>query len=68
MDIGCSIGIMTEYLAHKVGSAGRRYAIDMSQKQLDIMKERLTKKILTMLLYFRVIYTHIIKLCTPKLT
>jgi len=40
-DIGCGSGIMTEYLAKEVGEAGHVYAMDISQKQLDVVEERI---------------------------
>lgn len=40
-DVGCGTGIMTEYLAHKVGPSGHVYAIDISAEQLEIAKQRI---------------------------
>jgi len=46
-DIGCGNGAMTEYLAKKVGPDGHVYAIDISEAQLNVTKERIHKKGLT---------------------
>lgn len=43
-DIGCGTGIMTEYLAKTVGPRGHVYAMDISPKQLEVVKERMQKK------------------------
>lgn len=39
-DIGCGVGSMTIHLAKTVGDAGRVYAIDISEEQLKIARER----------------------------
>lgn len=38
-DIGCGIGAMTCYLAHKVGNTGHVYALDVSEDQLAVAQE-----------------------------
>lgn len=40
-EIGCGNGMMTSYIANKVGSKGLVYAIDISQAQLALAKERI---------------------------
>ena len=40
MDIGCGNGVMTCFMAEKVGPSGHVYAVDMSQDQLDLTKRR----------------------------
>ena len=39
-DIGCVNGLMTAYLARKVGETGHVYALDISEDQLRLAKER----------------------------
>ncbi|MBH1989719.1 MAG: methyltransferase domain-containing protein [Alphaproteobacteria bacterium] len=39
-DVGCGSGAMTVYLAQQVGSKGRVYAIDVSEEQLDVAKQK----------------------------
>jgi len=40
-DIGCGSGIMTEYLASKVGKEGHVHALDISTEQMDITRARI---------------------------
>lgn len=42
-DMGCGVGVMTEYLAEIVGPEGRVYACDNSPEQLEEAKERIEK-------------------------
>ena len=42
-DIGCGNGTMTEYLAKAIGRNGHVYAVDISQDQINLTKERLAK-------------------------
>ena len=42
-DIGCGSGAMTAYFAEKVGETGHVYAIDISEKQLEVTKKRIEK-------------------------
>ena len=39
-DLGCGNGMMTAYLAKEVGPDGHVYAIDISETQLELAKER----------------------------
>lgn len=41
-DLGCGNGMMTAYLAKEVGPDGHVYAIDISETQLDLAKERVS--------------------------
>lgn len=43
-DIGCGSGAMTVYLAKKVGKTGRVYAMDMSEKQLEIARQKVKEE------------------------
>jgi ubiquinone/menaquinone biosynthesis C-methylase UbiE len=40
-DIGCGSGVMTEYLAETVGAEGLVYALDVSEEQINVTKERI---------------------------
>jgi ubiquinone/menaquinone biosynthesis C-methylase UbiE len=40
-DIGCGTGSMTEYFAHRVGPTGRVIAVDRSDAQLELAKQRI---------------------------
>ncbi len=40
-DIGCGSGIMTEHLAEAVGSEGLVYALDVSEDQIKVAKNRI---------------------------
>ena len=40
-DIGCGSGAMTAYFAEKVGENGHVYAVDISEKQLEVTKKRI---------------------------
>ena len=42
-DVGCGVGVMTEYLAKAVGEHGMIYALDVSSEQLNVAKERILK-------------------------
>lgn len=44
IDVGCGVGHMSCWLAQQVGSAGHIYAIDNSQKQLDIATKKAKSK------------------------
>lgn len=43
-DIGCGNGVMLPYLAKTVGEFGHVYAIDMSEEQLALAKERVSSE------------------------
>lgn len=40
-DIGCGSGAMTAYFAEKVGENGHVYAVDISEKQLEVTRKRI---------------------------
>lgn len=42
-DVGCGNGVMTEYLASKVGEEGIVYAMDTSHEQIKIAKKRIER-------------------------
>ncbi|MBP6985196.1 MAG: methyltransferase domain-containing protein [Alphaproteobacteria bacterium] len=46
-DIGCGNGAMTVYLAQKVGNKGHVYAIDISDAQIKIAREKVSAEGLT---------------------
>ncbi len=46
-DIGCGNGAMTVYLAQKVGKKGHVYAIDISEAQIKVAKEKIATEGLT---------------------
>lgn len=46
-DMGCGSGIMTLYLAQKVGPKGHVYAVDASEAQLDIVRKKVADAGLT---------------------
>ncbi len=39
-DVGCGSGAMTVYLAQQVGSNGRVYAVDVSEEQLNVARQK----------------------------
>lgn len=43
-DLGCGNGMMTAYLAKEVGSSGHVYAIDISESQLALAKDRINEQ------------------------
>ena len=42
-DVGCGVGVMTEYLAKAVGEHGKVYALDISSEQLNVTRDRILK-------------------------
>ncbi|MGE3318035.1 MAG: class I SAM-dependent methyltransferase [Candidatus Berkiella sp.] len=46
-EIGCGNGMMTTYIANKVGANGHVYALDISQAQIDLAKERIQAQVLS---------------------
>jgi len=44
LEFGCSVGTLTMHLADEVGPRGKIYATDISEKDLEIVQERLDKK------------------------
>jgi len=43
-DVGCGSGAMTVYLAEEVGETGHVYAVDMSEKQLEVARQKIKEK------------------------
>lgn len=52
-DIGCGVGAMTVELAKKVGETGRVYAIDRSEEQLAVAKEKIEAEGLKNVTFFQ---------------
>jgi ubiquinone/menaquinone biosynthesis C-methylase UbiE len=52
-DIGCGTGCMTNYIASKVGPTGRVYAIDSSEEQLEIARQRMEESDLKNVIFIR---------------
>jgi ubiquinone/menaquinone biosynthesis C-methylase UbiE len=52
-DVGCGVGIMTEYLAKAVGEDGKVYAFDVSDEQLDVTKQRILKSGLNNVIFLK---------------
>jgi len=52
-DIGCGGGAMTVYLAKEVGETGKVYAIDMSEEQLIVAREKVKSEGLTNVTFFQ---------------
>ena len=46
-DVGCGSGAMTEHIARQVGKKGHVYALDISQDQINVTKQRLETICLT---------------------
>lgn len=44
LEFGCSVGTLTMHLAEEVGPAGKVYATDISEKDIEIVKKRIIKK------------------------
>jgi ubiquinone/menaquinone biosynthesis C-methylase UbiE len=44
LELGCGVGTLTMNLAEEVGPSGKIIAIDLSEKNIDILKKRLTQE------------------------
>lgn len=41
LDVGCGTGVLTEHLLKRVGSEGKIFGVDFSEKMIEIAKSKL---------------------------